>query len=236
MSKTKEVNYKNKIDKFSSHSLIIREISNLAPLNKKILDIGCFQGDLLNRVKLSQDVTNNYFGADLENYLNRDFDFIKFYLLDLNDSGLLNIFDNQKFDLIILGDILEHLVNPWNSLSNLEQIILPSSKLLISIPNSGHWYFRLKVLLGKIDYVNNGLFDKTHLRFFTKKSSRELINTSEFKVVTLKYSSIPWENIFKFGLITKILSFFERFFIWLRPQLFAYQFIFLVTPKTSKND
>jgi 2-polyprenyl-3-methyl-5-hydroxy-6-metoxy-1,4-benzoquinol methylase len=236
MGKTKEVNYKNKIDKFSSHSLIIREISNLTPVNKNILDIGCFQGDLLNRVKLSQDVTNNYFGADMENYLIRDFDFIKFYILDLNDSGLSNIFDNQKFDLIILGDILEHLVNPWNSLRNLEQIILPSSKLLISIPNSGHWYFRLKVLLGKIDYVNNGLFDKTHLRFFTKKSARELINTSKFKIVTLKYSSIPWENIFKFGLITKILSFFERFFIWLRPQLFAYQFIFLVIPKTSKND
>jgi SAM-dependent methyltransferase len=156
--------------------------------------------------------------------------------LDFNESNLSNTFDNQKFDVIILGDVLEHLVNPWNSLRNVAEITRASSKILISIPNSGHWYFRLKVLLGKIEYMDNGLFDKTHLRFFTKKSSQELINSARFNVVTLKYSSIPWENIFEFGLVTKILSFFERVFIWVRPQLFAYQFIFLVTPKTSKND
>jgi SAM-dependent methyltransferase len=236
VSVTKDTKYKNKNDKFSSHSLIIEEILNLAPANQNILDLGCFGGELLNRVKLTQNVSNNYFGADLENYLNKDFNFIKFYTLDFNESNLSNTFENQKFDVIILGDVLEHLVNPWNSLRNVAQITQTSSKILISIPNSGHWYFRLKVLLGKIEYMDNGLFDKTHLRFFTKKSSQELINSARFNVVTLKYSSIPWENIFEFGLVTRILSFFERFFIWVRPQLFAYQFIFLVTPNTSKND
>jgi 2-polyprenyl-3-methyl-5-hydroxy-6-metoxy-1,4-benzoquinol methylase len=202
----------------------------MSPSNQNILDIGCFSGELLNRVKINQKVSNSYFGADLENYLSKEFSFIKFCSLDFNDKNLNKVFENQKFDIVILGDILEHLVNPWSALSNIEQIIQDSSRILISIPNSGHWYFRLKILFGKIEYTNNGLFDKTHLRFFTKKSSKELIKDSKFEIIELNYSSLPWENLFKGGFGSRILSIFERLLILLRPQLFAYQFIFLVKP------
>jgi 2-polyprenyl-3-methyl-5-hydroxy-6-metoxy-1,4-benzoquinol methylase len=230
MGETEYVQYKNKIDKFSSHSLIVEKVIKLTPANKNILDIGCFSGELLNRVRISQKVSNNYFGADLVNYLRKDFDFIKFISLDFNENNLSKLFENKKFDFIILGDILEHLVNPWTALNNIQQIIDNSSKILISVPNSGHWYFRFKIFFGKIEYTTNGLFDKTHLRFFTKKSSKELISDSKLEIVELSYSSLPWENLFKSGLGSKILSIFERFLIMLRPQLFAYQFIFLVKP------
>jgi 2-polyprenyl-3-methyl-5-hydroxy-6-metoxy-1,4-benzoquinol methylase len=230
MGSEKYVKYKNKIDKFSSHSLIVKQIIKMSPSNQNILDIGCFSGELLNRVKINQKVSNSYFGADLENYLSKEFSFIKFCSLDFNDKNLNKVFENQKFDIVILGDILEHLVNPWSALNNIEQIIQDSSRILISIPNSGHWYFRLKILFGKIEYTNNGLFDKTHLRFFTKKSSKELIKDSKFEIIELNYSSLPWENLFKDGFGSRILSIFERLLILLRPQLFAYQFIFLVKP------
>jgi 2-polyprenyl-3-methyl-5-hydroxy-6-metoxy-1,4-benzoquinol methylase len=230
MGSEKYVKYKNKIDKFSSHSLIVKQIIKMSPSNQNILDIGCFSGELLNRVKINQKVSNSYFGADLVNYLSKEFSFIKFCSLDFNDKNLNKVFENQKFDIVILGDILEHLVNPWSALSNIEQIIQDSSRILISIPNSGHWYFRLKILFGKIEYTNNGLFDKTHLRFFTKKSSKELIKDSKFEIIELNYSSLPWENLFKGGFGSRILSIFERLLILLRPQLFAYQFIFLVKP------
>jgi 2-polyprenyl-3-methyl-5-hydroxy-6-metoxy-1,4-benzoquinol methylase len=230
MSASEEVKYKNKVDKYSSHSLIIKKINEIAPLSNNILDLGCFTGELLNRVRINQDVSNNFFGADLENFVRKDFNFIKFYLLDFNSTNLSDVFDNKKFDIVILGDVLEHLVNPWDALNSVDQITHESSNVLISMPNSGHWYFRLKVLFGRIEYTNNGLFDKTHLRFFTRKSSAELINGSNFKVVSTDYSSIPWENLFKRGMASKVLSIFERFLIFLRPQLFAYQFIFLVKP------
>ena len=230
MGSAEYVKYKNKIDKFSSHSLIVKQIIKMSPSNQNILDIGCFSGELLNRVKINQKESNSYFGADLENYLSKECSFIKFCLLDFNDKDLNKVFENQKFDIVILGDILEHLVNPWSALSSIEQIIQDSSRILISIPNSGHWYFRLKILFGKIEYTNNGLFDKTHLRFFTKKSSKELIKDSKFEIIELNYSSLPWENLFKGGLGYRILSIFERLLILLRPQLFAYQFIFLVKP------
>jgi 2-polyprenyl-3-methyl-5-hydroxy-6-metoxy-1,4-benzoquinol methylase len=231
MAATEYVKYKNKIDKFSSHSLIVEKIIGLTPSNENILDIGCFSGELLNRVRISQKVSNSYFGADLDNYLSKDFNFIKFISFDFNDNNLSKLFENKKFDIVILGDILEHLVNPWAALNNIQQIIGDSSKILISIPNSGHWYFRLKIFFGKIEYRNDGLFDKTHLRFFTRKSSKELINDSKLEIVELSYSSLPWENLFKSGLVSRILSIFERFLILLRPQLFAYQFIFLVKPE-----
>ena len=108
MTATEYVKYKNKIDKFSSHSLIVEKINKLTPSNKNILDIGCFSGELLNRVRMSQKVSNNYFGADLDNYLSKDFNFIKFISFDFNESNLSKLFDNKKFDIVILGDILEH--------------------------------------------------------------------------------------------------------------------------------
>ena len=235
MAATEYVKYKNKIDKFSSHSLIVEKIIGLTPSNENILDIGCFSGELLNRVRISQKVSNSYFGADLDNYLSKDFNFIKFISFDFNDNNLSKLFENKKFDIVILGDILEHLVNPWAALNNIQQIIGDSSKILISIPNSGHWYFRLKIFFGKIEYRNDGLFDKTHLRFFTRKSSKELINDSKLEIVELSYSSLPWENLFKSGLVSRILSIFERFLILLRPQLFAYQFIYLVKPEARDS-
>jgi 2-polyprenyl-3-methyl-5-hydroxy-6-metoxy-1,4-benzoquinol methylase len=231
----KSTKYKNKKDKFSSHSLVVNEIFKLESTENDILDIGCSSGELLNRVKLSQKASNNYFGADLNNYLDKEFTFIKFYTFDFNNGELSKTFDNQQFDIIILADILEHLVDPWIALDNIEQITKPSTKILISIPNSGHWYFRFKVLIGRLEYQNNGLFDKTHLRFFTKKSAKELVSASKFREVFVKYSSLPWENIFESGLVTRLLSLIERSLIWIRPQLFAYQFIFLIEPRKNEK-
>jgi 2-polyprenyl-3-methyl-5-hydroxy-6-metoxy-1,4-benzoquinol methylase len=235
MRTTSDIKYKNKSDKYSSHSLIISQIKKLGPKNTEMLDIGCFTGELLNRIRQIEDTSNIYYGADLANYINKDFDFIKFYTLDFNSPDLDKVFENRKFEIIILGDILEHLVDPWKALDNLVQIVKHTSKILISIPNSAHWYFRLKVLLGKIEYTRNGLFDKTHLRFFTKKSSKELIENSKFKVISLNYSSIPWENILNLRMLMKPISILERFLIALRPEIFAYQFIYLVEPKNFLN-
>jgi hypothetical protein len=99
------------------------------------------------------------------------------------------------------------------------------SNVFLSIPNSGHWYFRLKVLFGKFDYEENGLFDKTHIRFFTLKTIRELILKSNFEIIDLGYSSIPWENITKLKILRKSLGRIERLLIKVRPEIFAYQVI-----------
>jgi len=224
-------NYRNKVDRFSSHSLIVQALGKLNLSSKQILDIGCHTGDLLNRLKDASKSSNNYFGADLTNNLDSKLDYIEFITCDLNEKDLDKVFTNKTFDVVILADILEHLINPWNSLQNIKSLVESNSNIAISLPNSGHWFFRLKVLLGQIDYQPNGLFDKTHLRFFTKKTAKELIFNGGFEIKKLKYSSIPWENLLNSRFLTTSLSFIERALILLRPHFFAYQFIFIISSK-----
>jgi 2-polyprenyl-3-methyl-5-hydroxy-6-metoxy-1,4-benzoquinol methylase len=226
---TLDSNYRDKIDKFSSHSLIVKELGKFNLSNKKVLDIGCHTGVLLSRVRKASEGSGSYYGADLYDNLEKEFGFIDFINCDLNEKELNKVFKNNSFDVIILADILEHLVDPWESLLNVKKILKPAAKIVVSLPNSGHWFFRLKVLFGQIDYESNGLFDRTHLRFFTKKTAKELILNAGFVVKKLNYSSLPWENLLKSRFLTRTLSVVERALILVRPQFFAYQFIFLIT-------
>ena len=231
MEKVLVSNYKDKTDKFSSHSLVIHELGKLDLSNKQVLDIGCDTGVLLNRLKEEVKGLGNYIGADLVNNIEKEFQYIEFIQCNLNSRDLTKFFGNRNFDVVILADILEHLVDPWEALLNLKKFLKPNSNIVISLPNSGHWFFRIKVLFGQIDYMSNGLFDRTHLRFFTKKTAKELILKGGYDVKKLKYSSLPWENLLNSSLLTRTLSVIERALIFLRPQFFAYQFIFIITSK-----
>jgi len=225
--------YRDKIDRFSSHSLIVKELGKFHLSNKQILDIGCYTGVLLSRLRQATDGSSRYYGADLDDKLEKEFGFIDFIKCDLNEKELDKVFKNNSFDVVILADILEHLVDPWESLLNVKKILKPGAKIAVSLPNSGHWFFRLKVLFGQIDYSSNGLFDRTHLRFFTKKTAQELIFNGGFAVKILDYSSLPWENLLKSRFLTRTLSVIERALILVRPQFFAYQFIFIITSKVD---
>jgi 2-polyprenyl-3-methyl-5-hydroxy-6-metoxy-1,4-benzoquinol methylase len=232
---TLDFNYRDKIDKFSSHSLIVNELGEFNLRNKKVLDIGCHTGVLLSRIRKATYGSSTYYGADLDDNLEKEFNFIDFIKCDLNEKELDKVFKNNSFDVVILADILEHLVDPWESLLNVKKILNPEAKIVVSLPNSGHWFFRLKVLFGQIDYKANGLFDRTHLRFFTKKTAKELILNTGFVVKKLNYSSLPWENLLKSRFLTSSLSVVERALIFVRPQFFAYQFIFIITSGDDQN-
>lgn len=96
-------------------------------------------------------------------------------------------FDNgKKYDAIILLDVLEHLENPWQVLSQLKsQSLQPNGVVAISIPNIAHWSIRKKLLRGYFRYANYGIMDKTHLRFFTLDTYNELISSCDFKITSI---------------------------------------------------
>jgi 2-polyprenyl-3-methyl-5-hydroxy-6-metoxy-1,4-benzoquinol methylase len=142
---TLDSKYRDKIDKFSSHSLIVKELGKFNLSNKQILDIGCHTGVLLSRLRQATDGSSSYYGADLDDNLEKEFGFIDFTKCDLNEKELDKVFKNNSFDVVILADILEHLVDPWESLLNVKKILKPGAKIAVSLPNSGHWFFRIKV-------------------------------------------------------------------------------------------
>ncbi len=81
---------------------------------------------------------------------------------------------HAAMDAIVLGDILEHLKDPWAMLSRLAACLSPDGVLLACIPNVGHWTVIDGLLRGDFSYRDQGLLDRTHLRFFTASSMLEL--------------------------------------------------------------
>jgi 2-polyprenyl-3-methyl-5-hydroxy-6-metoxy-1,4-benzoquinol methylase len=87
------------------------------------------------------------------------------------------------YDAIIFADVLEHLVDPWGVLRELRPLLSPDGHVLLSVPNIAHWTARAKLLVGRFDYTDGYLMDRTHLRWFTWKSARELAAGSGYRIV-----------------------------------------------------
>ena len=73
-------------------------------------------------------------------------------------------------DCIIYGDVLEHLTDPWALLKAHAAHLSPEGTILVCMPNIEHWSFAARLLTGQFDYDDQGLFDRTHLRWFTPRT------------------------------------------------------------------
>lgn len=87
------------------------------------------------------------------------------------------------YDAIIFADVLEHLVDPWGVLRMLRPLLSPSGCVLLSVPNIAHWTARANLLLGRFDYTDGYLMDRTHLRWFTWKSARQMAAIAGYRIV-----------------------------------------------------
>lgn len=87
------------------------------------------------------------------------------------------------YDAVIFADVLEHLVDPWAVLRRVRPMLRTSGRVLISVPNVAHWTARLNLLRGRFDYTEGYLMDRTHLRWFTRRTARALVESAGFRVV-----------------------------------------------------
>jgi SAM-dependent methyltransferase len=87
-------------------------------------------------------------------------------------------------DVVLCADVLEHLRDPWTVLAWLRTLLRVGGPglAIISVPNIAHWTARRELLRGRFPYAEHGLFDRTHLRFFTRESARELAHRAGFAV------------------------------------------------------
>jgi SAM-dependent methyltransferase len=93
-------------------------------------------------------------------------------------------FQDDTFDLILALDVLEHLVDPWSVVERLRPKLKSSGVFVASIPNVAYWQASLPLLVkGSWDYQDNGLLDRTHLRFFSRKTAIELFERMGYEVV-----------------------------------------------------
>jgi 2-polyprenyl-3-methyl-5-hydroxy-6-metoxy-1,4-benzoquinol methylase len=94
----------------------------------------------------------------------------------------------RRFDTIIFADVLEHLPWPVGVLRSYLELLKPDGTVIISLPNVGLWSARLAHLFGSFNYQETGVLDHTHLRFFTRRSARQLLDAVGLDEVRRTYN------------------------------------------------
>ena len=101
---------------------------------------------------------------------------------DVETLDLATTLGNQRFDVAVFGDVLEHLRDPGHVLRDLATFLHPGGYALVSIPNIAHGSVRLALLRGDFDYTEMGLLDRTHLRFFNARGVKQLLVDAGYRI------------------------------------------------------
>lgn len=97
----------------------------------------------------------------------------------------------SSMDAILCLDVLEHLIDPWSVIGKLHALLKPGGVIVASIPNVRHFRVIVPLVLGgRWDYMPSGLLDKTHLRFFTRKSAIALMECSGLRVDAIEATGL----------------------------------------------
>lgn len=145
-----------------------------------VLDIGCACGATLLEVK-NRFPNANLYGIELDSHAAAFASHIA--KVTQGNAETMELSFDVKFDYIILGDILEHLVNPEILLSKLKKHLSPNGAIITSIPNILHYSAMLQILSGSFEYSDSGILDRTHLRFFTKYNCVKLLEQCGYQIV-----------------------------------------------------
>jgi len=215
--------YEYKPSANSSHALVLDLVPLGAPL--RILDVGCGPGwvaaelrrrghhvtgvDLIAHEGIA-DRTDRFFSADVEHGLP-----------DEVGSG---------FDVIIAADVIEHVRNPDELLADLAGRLGPHGLIIASVPNFAHWYPRLRVAAGLFDYDQRGILDRTHVRFFTRRSFRRVLANTGLATASEVYAGLPLDVLGVEGASGRVVGAVDGLGRRLWPTLFAYQFVVALQP------
>ncbi len=102
---------------------------------------------------------------------------------DLEGERLAEVLGDRRFDLILFGDVLEHLTDPGAVLRRVTPYLEDGGHVIVSLPNVAAWTVRLGLLAGRFDYEPSGILDDTHLRFFTRRTAIELVEGAGLEVL-----------------------------------------------------
>lgn len=167
---------------------IRREIVSIVPTNcLKILDVGCGAG-MLGKALKEQNSQRLVVGIEM----NEEAFYYAQINIDQAYQAELETFDppfsQGEFDCIIFADILEHLKNPWEITRRYATFLNPGGLMIVSIPNIRYLPILRQVAeLGSWQYQDEGILDRTHLRFFTKNSFIELLDQANIACNSVFY-------------------------------------------------
>jgi len=149
----------------------------------KVLEVGCHVGNFTRFVNKPCE----YWGVEpFEEAANVAKTKMYKVLVGFYDDIASEIPDNY-FDTVIANDVVEHMEQPWNFLQSIKKKMTVSASIVLSIPNVRCYYNLGELLIHKDwKYVDCGILDITHLRFFTEKSIIRLLNENGFEIEMMK--------------------------------------------------
>ncbi len=210
-----------------NYNLLPREdILRLIPNKvKNILDVGCANGVLGKKLKekglyVEGIEINKKLAQEASKYID------KVHVCDLDKT---NIKFKNEFDLVICADIIEHLKNPEEFLINYSKILSDEGYFIISVPNVRYYYVLWSLLKGEWKYADRGIFDKTHLRFFTLKSIKQLLKNCGLETVKINRNYRSIEKYCAYQTLAKYLS------LYFLKDFLTFQYVILAK-KIIKNN
>jgi 2-polyprenyl-3-methyl-5-hydroxy-6-metoxy-1,4-benzoquinol methylase len=170
----------------NSHSFAL----SMVGYNKRVLEVGCSTGfmtkTLVERgcdvvgIELDRDAA-----AKAETWAER------VVVGNLDERGVWDDVKDESFDVVVMGDVLEHLRDPLASLRHAVRKLKPSGFVVTSLPNIAHGDVRIALMNGRFRYGETGLLDRTHLHFFTLETIRRMMSEAGLLVVDTKRVVIP---------------------------------------------
>jgi SAM-dependent methyltransferase len=113
---------------------------------------------------------------------------------EMIEQGRLGELPAGRFDAVLFLDVLEHLYNPWKVVNSLSGILSAKGILVGSIPNAGNLYVLWKIMRDRFEYEDEGLLDRTHLRFFTLHTIRNMLQ-ERYELVHLDSNHATWKKM-----------------------------------------
>jgi glycosyltransferase involved in cell wall biosynthesis len=212
----------------TSHAEILQMMAEMPP--SKVLDLGCSGGLLAERIRARGHTVVGVDFYEIPGIRDR---VDEFYQADLADGIPPEVGDG--YDVIIAGDIIEHLAQPGKALVEMRQALRPGGQIMLSVPNFGHWYPRGRTTFGVFGYDRRGILDETHLRFFTRSTLRRLVRNSGFDILDERSTGLPLGTIADAeGWQLKGIRAVDSAMVKLRPTLFGYQWIMRLTPHAEE--
>jgi MoaA/NifB/PqqE/SkfB family radical SAM enzyme/SAM-dependent methyltransferase len=160
---------------------------------KRVLDIGCAGGSAGATLKKRQDC--EVVGVELVESVAEEARGKLDNVITGNIESVIEDLPDNYFDCLVMSDVIEHLKDPWSALAKLKTKLVEDAVLVCSIPNVRYWPILKGVIEGKWEYEDEGVLDKTHLRFFTKNSMYDLLDKAGFEIMKIDGNTDDKETV-----------------------------------------
>ena len=160
-------------------------LAQLVPQGGRVLDLGCGSGALGQYLLETKGCSVDGVTLSEAEAAHARPHYHRVVVDNLESCDLLATFAGQCYDAIVCADVLEHLSRPERVLAACRELLTTEGRLLISVPNTGYVGLVAELLQGDFRYREEGLLDRTHLRFFTRRSLGRFLGEQHWALDTI---------------------------------------------------